>query len=103
MLIFVISLGKIFFYLTSSQNEYTEQIVPPTNLIGALGEQEKGEQCLITKEKAKQIIGLAEGMTHAEWSRINHIIENGFETQEAKLTFEPPKELDLLLKQNFIP
>jgi hypothetical protein len=58
---------------------------------------------LITKEKAEQIIDLAEGMTHAEWSRINHIVVTGFETQEAKLTFEPPKELDLLLKQNFIP
>lgn len=51
---------------------------------------------MITKEKAEQIIALAEGMTHAEWSRINHIVVTGFETQEAKLTFEPPKELDLL-------
>lgn len=48
---------------------------------------------MITKEKAEQIIALAEGMTHAEWSRINHIVVTGFETQEAKLTFEPPKEL----------
>lgn len=58
---------------------------------------------MVTKKQAKQIISLAEGMTRAEWSRINHIIENGFETQEAKLTFEPQRELDLLLEQNFIP
>lgn len=57
---------------------------------------------MITKEKAKQIISLAEGVTPVEWSRINHLIEMGFQSQEAKLTFEPPKELDLLLKQNFI-
>lgn len=36
---------------------------------------------MITKEKAEQIIALAEGMTHAEWSRINHIVVTGFETQ----------------------
>lgn len=42
---------------------------------------------MITKEKAEKIIALAEGMTHAEWSRINHIVVTGFETQEAKLTF----------------
>ena len=58
---------------------------------------------MVTKKQAKQIISLAEGMTRAEWSRINHIIENGFETQEAKLTFEQQRELDLLLEQNFIP
>lgn len=54
------------------------------------------------KEKAKQIITLAEGITRAEWSRINRIVEYGFDMQEAKLTFEKPKELDLLMKQNFI-
>lgn len=57
---------------------------------------------MITKEKAKQIIYLAEGLTPGEWGRINQLIKMGFQSQEAKLTFEPPKELDLLLKQNFI-
>lgn len=57
---------------------------------------------MITKEKAKQIISLAEGVTPIEWRRINRLIEMGFQSQEAKLTFEQPKELDLLLKQNFI-
>ena len=58
---------------------------------------------MVTKKQAKQIISLAEGMTRAEWSRINHIIIDGFEKQEAKLTFEQQRELDLLLEQNFIP
>lgn len=31
---------------------------------------------MITEEKAKQIITLAEGITRAEWSRINRIVEN---------------------------
>ena len=53
-------------------------------------------------EKAKQIISLAEGMTHSEWSRINHLINTCFESQEAKVTFVQPKQLDLLMKQNVI-
>lgn len=57
---------------------------------------------MVTEEKAKQIITLAEGITRAEWNRINRIVEYGFESQEAKLTFEKPKELGLLMKQNFI-
>lgn len=53
-------------------------------------------------ETARAIIDMAEGMTHAQWSRVNHLVEKGFESQEAKLTFEKPKELGLLMKQNFI-
>ena len=37
---------------------------------------------MITKEKAKQIISLAEGVTPIEWRRINHLIEMGFQSQE---------------------
>lgn len=53
-------------------------------------------------EAVRKIIELSVGMTHAQWSRVNHLVEKGFESQEAKLTFEKPKELDLLMKQNFI-
>nr|DAJ43512.1 MAG TPA: hypothetical protein [Caudoviricetes sp.] len=53
-------------------------------------------------ETARAIIDMAEGMTHSQWNKINHFIEVSFQKQEAKLTFEKPKELDLLMKQNFI-
>jgi hypothetical protein len=53
-------------------------------------------------ETARAIIDMAEGMTHSQWNKINHLIEVSFQGQEAKLTFEKPKELDLLMKQNFI-
>ena len=53
-------------------------------------------------ETAKAIIEMVEGMTHSQWNKINHLIEVSFQAQEAKLTFEKPKELDLLMKQNFI-
>lgn len=54
------------------------------------------------EQKAKMIIELAEGLTHVQWNRINHLIERTFEDKEAKITFEKPKKLDRLLKQNFI-
>lgn len=60
------------------------------------------EETMTYPEKAKQIISLAEGMTHSEWSRINHLINTSFESQEAKVTFVQPKQLDLLMKQNVI-
>jgi hypothetical protein len=53
-------------------------------------------------ESVKAIVEMAEGMTHSQWNKINHLIEVSFQAQEAKLTFEKPKELDLLMKQNFI-
>ena len=53
------------------------------------------EETMTYPEKAKQIISLAEGMTHSEWSRINHLINT-------KVTFVQPKQLDLLMKQNVI-
>lgn len=53
-------------------------------------------------ETARAIIEMAEGMTHSQWNKINHFIEVSFQKQEAELTFEKPKELDLLMKQNFI-
>lgn len=53
-------------------------------------------------ETAKAIIEMVEGMTHSQWNKINHLIEVSFQAQEVKLTFEKPKELDLLMKQNFI-
>ena len=66
------------------------------------GERVSKEETMTYPEKAKQIISLAEGMTHSEWSRINHLINNCFESQEAKVTFVQPKQLDLLMKQNVI-
>lgn len=53
-------------------------------------------------ENARQIFNLADGMTSAQWSRINHLIVRILEQKEAKVTFEKPDNIDLLMKQDFI-
>lgn len=54
------------------------------------------------EENARKIIDLAEGMTDAQWSRIRVLINRCIDEKKAKVTFEKPERLDLLMKQNFI-
>lgn len=54
------------------------------------------------EENARKIIELAEGMTDAQWSRIRVLINCCIDEKKAKVTFEKPEHLDLLMKQNFI-
>lgn len=54
------------------------------------------------EEKARKIIELVDGMTEAEWSKIRLLINRQFEDKKAKLTFEKPEHLDLLMKQNLL-
>jgi hypothetical protein len=54
------------------------------------------------KKNAVEIIALADGMTEVQWSRIQHLINNCLSEKKAKVTFEKPEHLDLLMKQNFI-
>ena len=55
-----------------------------------------------TIENARQIINLADGMTDAQWSRIAHLICECINAKKAKVSFEKPEHLDLLMKQHFI-
>ncbi len=54
------------------------------------------------EENARKIIDLAEGMTDVQWCRIRHLIGECLEREKAKVTFEKPEHLELLMKQNFI-
>ena len=54
------------------------------------------------KKNAVEIIALADGMTEVQWSSIKHLINNCLSEKKAKVTFEKPEHLDLLMKQNFI-
>lgn len=54
------------------------------------------------EENARKIINLVDGMTEAQWSRVQLIINFCFSEKKAKVTFEKPMHLDLLMKQNFI-
>lgn len=53
-------------------------------------------------ENARKIIDLADGMTDTQWARVQHLITNCLSENKAKVTFEKPEHLDLLMKQNFI-
>lgn len=53
-------------------------------------------------EKARQIIELADGMTDAQWNRIQQLIQECINAKKAKVPFEKPEHLDLLMKQHFI-
>lgn len=54
------------------------------------------------EENARKIIDLADGMTDVQWSRIEHLITRCFDEKKAKVSFEKPEHLDLLMKQYFI-
>lgn len=54
------------------------------------------------EENARQIIDLVDGMTEVQWCRIQMLINRSFQEKKAKVTFEKPERLDLLMKQNFI-
>lgn len=54
------------------------------------------------EENARKIIDLADGMTDVQWSRVQALINRCIAEEKAKVTFEKPEHLDLLMKQNFI-
>lgn len=54
------------------------------------------------EENARKIVALVDGMTDVQWVRIRNLITHRFEEEKAKVTFEKPEHLDLLMKQNFI-
>lgn len=51
---------------------------------------------------AWKIIELVDGMTDVQWSRVQMLINRCIEEKKAKVTFEKPEHLDLLMKQNLI-
>lgn len=53
-------------------------------------------------ENCKKIVELVDGMTDGQWDKIRHLITCHFEEKKAKVSFEKPEHLDLLMKQNFI-
>lgn len=53
-------------------------------------------------ENARKIIDLVDGMEEWQWCKIQHLISCQFNEKKAKVTFEKPEHLDLLMKQNFI-
>lgn len=53
-------------------------------------------------ENARKIIDLVDGMEEWQWCKIQHLIRLCFDEKKAKVTFEKPEHLDLLMKQNFI-
>lgn len=54
------------------------------------------------EENTREIIDLVDGMTDVQWARVQHLITRCFEEKKAKVTFEKPEHLDLLMKQNLI-
>ena len=54
------------------------------------------------KENATKIIELAYGMTSVQWSRISHLIQCELDKEKCKVAFKEPKDLGLLMNQNFI-
>lgn len=54
------------------------------------------------EENARKIIDLADGMTDVQWNRIQFLVNRCIDEKKAKVTFEKPEHLDLLMKQNFI-
>lgn len=53
-------------------------------------------------ENARKIIELVDGMTDVQWSKVQMLINRCIEEKRAKVTFEKPEHLDLLMKQNLI-
>lgn len=53
-------------------------------------------------ENARKIIDLVDGMEEWQWCKIQHLISHCFDEKKAKVTFEKPEHLDLLMKQHFI-
>lgn len=54
------------------------------------------------EDHVRQIIDLVDGMTDVQWSKIQTLINRCIAEKKAKVTFEKPEHLDLLMKQNFI-
>lgn len=54
------------------------------------------------EDHVRQIIDLVDGMTDTQWGKVQHLITCCFSEKKAKVTFEKPEHLDLLMKQNFI-
>lgn len=53
-------------------------------------------------ENARKIIDLVDGMTDAQWDKVKHLINICMDEKKAKVAFEKPEHLDLLMKQHFI-
>lgn len=53
-------------------------------------------------QKTQAILDLLEGMTKADWLRIQMLVNQAFDKKEAKVTFEKPEHLDLLMSQMLI-
>lgn len=54
------------------------------------------------EDHVRQIIDLVDGMTDTQWGKVQHLITCCIAEKKAKVTFEKPEHLDLLMKQNFI-
>lgn len=54
------------------------------------------------EENVRKIIDLADGMTDTQWSRVQMLISRCIAEKKAKVSFEKPEHLDLLMKQNLI-
>lgn len=57
---------------------------------------------MTTHQKTRAILDLLEGMTKADWCRIQTLVNRVFDEKEAKVTFEKPEHLDLLMSQMLI-
>lgn len=57
---------------------------------------------MTTRQKIAAILEILEGMTKADWLRIQMLVNQSFDEKEAKVTFEKPEHLDLLMSQMLI-
>ena len=53
-------------------------------------------------ENASMIIELVNDMTHTQWRRISHVIEEIYGQLEKQVKFKTPEEIEVLKRQNFI-
>ena len=53
-------------------------------------------------ENANMIIELVNDMTHTQWRRISHMIEEIYDQLEKQVKFKTPEEIEVLKRQNFI-
>lgn len=57
---------------------------------------------MTTQQKVAAILEILDGMTKADWLRIQVLVNQTFDKKEAKVTFEKPEHLDLLMSQMLI-
>lgn len=57
---------------------------------------------MTTEQKTLAILELLDGVSKADWCRIQSIVNRVFEEKEAKVTFSIPEHLDLMMRQMLI-